>query len=145
MENVSKLLLKMEGAPEAPELLSVTFYYVRKYAQGDINIGGKPAPYPIYRVLLTAPEGVTGFHGRAMRERREAMVRKTSELVPAAEGAARTAANLGRFWVQIVEVADRFWGGFGKIAELIYIEDAEDVRGWAAMPLQMPVLALGGE
>lgn len=121
IEGLTKLLLKMEGAPETPESLAITWCYVREYAPEDIAVGGKQLRYPIYRVVLTVPEGVTGFHGPAMKERREAMVRKTSELVLAAEGAEPTHANLGRVWVQIVEIADGFWGGFGEIAELMDI------------------------
>jgi phenylpyruvate tautomerase PptA (4-oxalocrotonate tautomerase family) len=121
IEKATKLLLKMEGAPETPESLGITWCYVREYAPEDIAVGGKPLTYPVYRVVLTVPQGVTGFHGPAMKERREAMVRKTSELILAAEGAEPTHANLGRVWVQIIEVADGFWGGFGEIAELMDI------------------------
>lgn len=119
VDKVSKLLLKMEGAPETAEALGITWCYVREYEKADLNVGGKPAPYPVYRVVLTIPEGATGFHGPAMRERRGAMVRKTTELILAAEGAEINYANSGRVWVQIIEVADGFWGGFGEIVELM--------------------------
>lgn len=119
VEKVSKLLLYMEGAPETPEALGITWCYVREYAPEDLNVGGKPAPYPVYRVVLTIPEGATGFHGPALLERRDVMVRKTTALVLAAEGAEHTPANSGRVWVQILEIPNGFWGSFNEIAELM--------------------------
>jgi phenylpyruvate tautomerase PptA (4-oxalocrotonate tautomerase family) len=119
VEKASKLLLKMEGAPETPEALGITWCFVREYAVDDLWVGGKPAPYAVYRVVLTVPEGATGFHGPALLERRDAMVRKTTELVLTAEGTAYSPAQAGRVWVQIIEIPNGFWGGFGEIADVM--------------------------
>ncbi len=118
-EKASKLLLKMEGAPETAEALGITWCYVREYPAGELYVGGKPARYPVYRVVLTVPEGATGFHGPALLERRDAMVRKTTELVLQAEGTAYNQAQAGRVWVQIIEIPNGFWGGFGEIADVM--------------------------
>lgn len=128
-EDLTYLLLKMEGAPATPEALAITWCYVNEYEPENMTVGGRPLRYPVYRCVLTIPEGATGFHGPVMRGRRDAMVRKTTALILGAEGAEVTPANTGRVWCQIVEIADQFWGGYGEIADCV------DVASYIGAPL----------
>ncbi|MEM7687448.1 MAG: hypothetical protein AAF291_00370 [Pseudomonadota bacterium] len=121
MDKATKLLLKMEGAPETPESLSITWCYVNEYEPGNFTAGGKPPVKPRYRVVLTVPEGTTGFHGPSMLRMRSAMVEETTKLVLAAEGTEFSMEDASRVWVQIVEIRNGFWGGFGKIVDIMDI------------------------
>ena len=119
VSKMTKLLLRMEGAPETPEAMSITWCFVREYAAEDFNIGGEPLQEPHYRVVLTVPEGATGIHGPALWERRDALVKKATALVLAAEGTESTPGNQGRVWIQILEIPNGYWGGYNEIADVM--------------------------
>lgn len=121
MDKMTKLLLKMEGAPETPESLSITWCYVNEYDDGNFTAGGKPPKAPRYRVVLTVPEGTTGFHGPSMLRMRSAMVSESTKLILEAEGVEFTMENASRVWVQIVEIRNGYWGGFGQIVDIMDI------------------------
>lgn len=132
MDGLTRLLLKMEGAPDTPSALNITWGTVREYAPGDWTVGGTPAPGPRYRLEFTVPEGATGIHGPAMLGRREALVRKATEQILQAEGAEATTLNAGRVWVQIHEIPNGFWGGYGVMTDVMDIAtyiDAPIVMG----------------
>lgn len=121
LDGLTHLLLRMEGAPPTPEALHITWGFVREYEAGDWTVGGKPAPEARYRLVFTVPEGATGIHGPANFGRREAFVRKATAAILAAEGAENTPANSGRVWVQILEIANGFWGGFNELTDVMDI------------------------
>ncbi len=132
MDGLTRLLLKMEGAPDTPSALNITWGTVREYAAGDWSVGGRAAPGPRYRLVFTVPEGATGIHGPAMLGRREALVRKATALILQAEGAEVDTVNAGRVWVQILEIPNGFWGGYGVMTDVMDIAtyvDAPIVMG----------------
>jgi phenylpyruvate tautomerase PptA (4-oxalocrotonate tautomerase family) len=49
MDGLTRLLLKMEGAPDTPSALDITWGTVREYAPEDWTVGSRPAPGPRYR------------------------------------------------------------------------------------------------
>jgi phenylpyruvate tautomerase PptA (4-oxalocrotonate tautomerase family) len=128
VEELTTTLIRMEGAPDNEYVRAITWVFVDERPHGAIAVGGAPAERPVYRVQLTVPEGAPGIHGPLVAKNRQALVEQVTERVLAAEGTEPTPAEAGRVWVQIREIPDGFWGGFGKIARM------EDIATYAGAP-----------
>src|SRR5437763_319382 len=57
VEELTAALLKWEGAPGNELAASVAWTYVDERPAGAINVAGRPAQEPRYRVRVTVPEG----------------------------------------------------------------------------------------
>ena len=57
VEGLTAALLRAEGAPDNEMSRSIAWLYVDERPAGSINVGGRPADAPRYRVKLTVPEG----------------------------------------------------------------------------------------
>jgi phenylpyruvate tautomerase PptA (4-oxalocrotonate tautomerase family) len=118
VERLSATLIAAEGAPDTEYVRAITWCFVDERPAGAINVGGSPARRPIYRVVLTLPEGTPTLHGSLMLANREKLIRKMTEHVLEAEGTPYSDAEAGRVWVQMREVRDGHWGGFGAVARM---------------------------
>lgn len=127
VERVTATLIAAEGAPDNEHVRAITWCFVDERPRGAINVGGHPAERPVYRVTLTIPEGAPTLHGPLMLANREKLVRAVTEQVLEAEGTEYSEAEAGRVWVQIREIEDGYWGGFGAIARM------EDIATYAGV------------
>jgi phenylpyruvate tautomerase PptA (4-oxalocrotonate tautomerase family) len=116
--DMTSALIKYEGAPDNEYVRSITWCFVDRRPARDVVVGGDPGAQPVYRVVMTVPEGTPGLAGPLNEGRRAKLVRHVTELVLRAEGTEPTLAESRRVWVQIREIPDGFWGGFGEIAHM---------------------------
>jgi phenylpyruvate tautomerase PptA (4-oxalocrotonate tautomerase family) len=117
-EAVSRLtdaLLRIEGAdPESPHARGMAWAFVHELPPGCVNIAGRPAVRPAYRLRLTVPAGtLLQGPGPVGRMARGNLVREATEIILAAEGTEYTPAESLRVYCIVREVPDGYWGGFG--------------------------------
>jgi phenylpyruvate tautomerase PptA (4-oxalocrotonate tautomerase family) len=127
VEQLTTTLIAGEGAPDNEYVRAITWCFVDERPAGAINVGGTPAERPIYRVTLTVPEGAPAVHGPLMLANRDKLVRDVTERVLEAEGTPYSDAEAARVWVQIREIGEGYWGGFGAIARM------EDIATYAGL------------
>lgn len=121
-------LIELEGAPDNDYVRAISWCFVDQRPAGSIHVGGAPGARPVYRVVLTVPEGAPGLQGPLGAANRERLVKRITELVLNAEGTPATPVESGRVWVQIREIRDGFWGAFGEVARM------EDIATYAGAP-----------
>jgi phenylpyruvate tautomerase PptA (4-oxalocrotonate tautomerase family) len=124
VEGLTSALLHWEGAPDNSVTRALSWGFVHELPEGAINVGGKPVELPIYRVVLTVPQGTPGIHGPLNEPRRNKLVREVTELVLAAEGVTDVEAHGWRVWCMTREQSDGFWGASGRIFRMTDIAAA---------------------
>ncbi len=112
VEELTAALLKWEGAPDNEIAASIAWTYVDERPAGAINVAGRPAQEPRYRVRVTVPEGALDD------ERKAGLVAEVTERVLAAEGKPNEPEQAMRVWCIIREVRDGNWGGGGRVWRL---------------------------
>jgi phenylpyruvate tautomerase PptA (4-oxalocrotonate tautomerase family) len=114
IEKLTAALLRNEGATDNEATRAMSWGFVHELPGGAVNVGGGPAPRPVYRLLVTVPAG-TLLHGPGPigTEARRALVREMTEILLEAEGTEYSDAEAGRVYCLVQEVADGFWGGLG--------------------------------
>jgi len=115
VEDLTTTVLHWEGVADNPATRAMAWVFVHELPHGAVNVGGKPAELPIYRVFLTVPQGLPGITGPLNEERRNALVREVTELMLTAEGVTDIEAHMQRVWCLIREQAEGFWGANGRI------------------------------
>lgn len=133
VEELTSALIEGEGAPDNEYVRAITWVFVDRRPPSAISVGGSRPDKPVYRVVLTVPEGAPAVHGPLMAVGRGRLVRRVTELVLAAEGTPFSAAEAARVWVQIREIRDEHWGAFG---ELVTMADIATYAG--GPPLGVP-------
>lgn len=114
-ERLSGDLIELEGAQDNAFVRAITWCFIDECA--DIFVGGRRLDRPIYRVVVTVPEGV-GLCGPLGVENRRTLVRRVTEAVLGSEGTTATTVEAARVWVQIRQIADRHWGAFGELVAM---------------------------
>lgn len=112
VEGLTAALLRWEGAPDNELARSIAWAYVDERPAGSINVGGRPADAPRYRIKLTIPEGALDDAAKS------GMVDEATRLVLEAEGSAEDATAAFRVWVIVREVTDGNWGAAGQVFRL---------------------------
>lgn len=115
VQRLSAALLRHEGAPEdSPLIRGMAWGFVHELPAGAISVGGLPAARPVYRVMLTVPEG-TLLHGPGPvgTTSRRNLVREVTEILLEAEGTPYSPEDALRVYCLVTEVPDGHWGGFG--------------------------------
>jgi phenylpyruvate tautomerase PptA (4-oxalocrotonate tautomerase family) len=116
VEKLTAALLRHEGATDNEATRVMSRAFVHELPADAVNVGGRPAPRAVYRVVLTVPAG-TLLHGPnpfAAQARRN-LVREATEILLEAEGTQFSATDAGRVFCLIHEVADGNWGGLATI------------------------------
>ena len=108
-------LLRIEGAdPNSLYARAMAWAFVHELPAHAVNVAGRPAVRPVYRVELTVPAGTLlqgpGPVGTASREN---LVREATEILLAAEGTEYSPEESLRVYCLVREVPDGYWGGFG--------------------------------
>jgi phenylpyruvate tautomerase PptA (4-oxalocrotonate tautomerase family) len=117
---LSTIALEVEAAPfarfgDAAHMQALAWCFV---TEQDVFVGGQRHPKPIYRVIVTIPEGAPGVFGPLARRGRETLVKRVTEAVLAAEGSENTMVEAHRVWVQLRQISDGHWAGFGEVVTL---------------------------
>ncbi|MGD0452532.1 MAG: Tautomerase enzyme [Solirubrobacteraceae bacterium] len=115
-ERVSSDLIELEGAVDNPYARSITWCFIDE--RREIYVAGIPAEKPVYRVVLTVPEGVPGLYGPLTVENRRTLVRRVTAAVLDAERTEFSIPEAARVWVQIRQIDDGHWGGFGELVTI---------------------------
>lgn len=112
VDRLTQTLLRWEGAPQGSKAAQeVSWGYVNWV--DEVNVGGRPANKPRYRIITTVPQG-------ALRndEVKNGLVAEVTRAVVEAEGSSEDPAAAARVWCIIKEVTDGNWGGDGRIFRL---------------------------
>lgn len=120
VEKLTSALLRHEGAPaDNLYVRGMAWGFVHELPEDAVNVGGRPAARPVYRVMLTVPEG-TLLHGPgpAGPPSRRNLVREVTEILLEAEGTGFSAEEALRVYCIIREVDNGFWGGFGTTFQM---------------------------
>jgi phenylpyruvate tautomerase PptA (4-oxalocrotonate tautomerase family) len=124
LEKMTIALLRWEGAPDNERTRALSWGFIHELPSHAINVGGRQAPPPVYRINITVPAG-TLLHGPSPLavEQRRGLVREVTDIILEAEGGEHEPADAGRVFCVISEVQNGFWGGMGT---LFPIEDIFD-------------------
>ena len=124
LERMTEALLRWEGAPDNERTRALSWGFIHELPRGAVNVGGRSAASPLYRVSITVPAG-TLLHGPSplATQQRAGLVRELTDIILEAEGGENSPADAGRVFCVIGEVANGFWGGMGA---LFPIEDIFD-------------------
>lgn len=114
VDKLTGVFLRLEGAPDNAATRALSWTIVHELPREAINVGGRPAELPVYRLILTLPEG-TLLYGPNLfaSQSRDQLVREVSEIILAAEGTEWSPAEAGRVMVLIQEIKNGSWGGMG--------------------------------
>jgi len=146
-ERLSADLIELEGAVDNSYARSITWCFMDE--RREIYVAGIAPEKPVYRVVLTVPEGVPGLYGPLAVENRRTLVRRVTEAVLDAEGTEISIPEAARVWVQIRQIADGHWGGFGELVTIADIAayglgiGPENSIGLQIRDVMTPVLEAG--
>lgn len=118
VEELTALLLKMEGAPDNLRSRALSWMFIHALPAGAVHTGGKVSTDFRYKVIFSVPEGTRGLHGPLCVPRREEMFAAATKLILAAEGADDTPANRFRVWCFLHEVPEATWAGMGLLVRM---------------------------
>ena len=115
VDQLTAALLRNEGAPDNDRTRAMTWMYLHEVPPAAINVGGRPAGVPVYRVVITVPEG-TLLHGPGPvgSTARRNLVSEVTDAVLAAEGGTPASADRGRVYCLVREISDGHWGALGS-------------------------------
>jgi phenylpyruvate tautomerase PptA (4-oxalocrotonate tautomerase family) len=114
VEKLTASLLRNEGANDNDQTRAMSWAVVHELPAHALNVGGSPAERPVYRLMITVPEGtLLQGPGPVGSQSRRNLVREVTEILLAAEGTAYSEAEAGRVYCLIREVTDGYWGGMG--------------------------------
>ncbi|MDQ3726148.1 MAG: 4-oxalocrotonate tautomerase [Actinomycetota bacterium] len=114
VERLTAALLQHEGAADNEQTRAMSWTVVHELPAGALNVGGTPAERPVYRVLITVPEGtMLQGPGPIGTHSRRNLVREVAEILLAAEGTEYSDAEACRVYCLVREVSDGYWGGMG--------------------------------
>jgi hypothetical protein len=57
VEDLTTTVLHWEGVADNLATRAMAWVFVHEVPHGAVNVGGKPAGLPVYRVFLTVPQG----------------------------------------------------------------------------------------
>lgn len=119
VEGLTAALLRNEGAPDNKQTRAMSWLVVHEVPTHALNVGGAPAERPVYRLLVTVPEGtLLQGPGPVGTQARRALVREATEILLAAEGTEYSDVEAARVYCIVREVSDGYWGGMGTTFQM---------------------------
>ena len=114
---LSTIALELEAAPFAdfgddPHMQALSWCFINEQ---EVFLGGQSHAKPIYRVIVTIPEGAPGVFGPLAERGRKKLVERVTAAVLAAEGCENTMVEAHRVWVQLRQITNGHWGAFGEV------------------------------
>jgi phenylpyruvate tautomerase PptA (4-oxalocrotonate tautomerase family) len=114
VEKLTAALLRHEGAADNEQTRAMSWTLVHELPPHALNVAGSPVERPVYRVLVTVPEGtLLQGPGPVGTTARRNLVREVTEILLAAEGTSYGEVEAGRVYCLVQEVSDGYWGGMG--------------------------------
>jgi phenylpyruvate tautomerase PptA (4-oxalocrotonate tautomerase family) len=114
VDSLTAALLRNEGAADNEQTRAMSWVVVNEVPAHVLNVGGTPAERPVYRLLVTVPEGtLLQGPGPVGTQARRNLVREATEILLAAEGTEYSDVEAGRVYCIVREVSDGYWGGMG--------------------------------
>jgi phenylpyruvate tautomerase PptA (4-oxalocrotonate tautomerase family) len=114
VERLTAALLQHEGAADNEQTRAMSWTVVHELPAAALNVGGTPAERPVYRVMITVPEGtMLQGPGPIGTHSRRNLVREVAEILLAAEGTEYSDAEACRVYCLVREIGDGYWGGMG--------------------------------
>lgn len=114
VEKLTAALLRNEGALDNAQTRAMSWAVVHELPAYALNVAGAPAERPVYRIVLTVPEGtLLQGPGPVGTQARRNLVREATEILLAAEGTGYSVVEAGRVYCLVREVRDGYWGGMG--------------------------------
>jgi phenylpyruvate tautomerase PptA (4-oxalocrotonate tautomerase family) len=114
VEGLTAALLRIEAAADNEQTRAMSWVVVHEVPRHALNVGGTPAERPVYRLLVTVPEGtLLQGPGPVGTQARRNLVREATEILLAAEGTGYSDVEAGRVYCIVREVSDGYWGGMG--------------------------------
>ncbi|GLZ09176.1 hypothetical protein Acsp03_66420 [Actinomadura sp. NBRC 104412] len=117
---LSTIVLELEAAPladfgDVEHMQALTWCFINEQ---EVFVGGRSLAKPVYRVTVTIPEGAPGVFGPMAARGRDKLVKRVTAAVLAAEGSENTMVEAHRVWVQLRQITNGHWAGFGEIVTL---------------------------
>ena len=134
IDKLTYALLRNEGATVNRQTLGMSWVYVHELPAAAVNVGGHPAVRPVYRLMVTVPQGtLLQGPGPVGTTSRRNLVKEATEIILAGEGTDFTPEESLRVFVLVREIDDGYWGGFGttiRMEDIVSIveDDAEPTR-----------------
>jgi phenylpyruvate tautomerase PptA (4-oxalocrotonate tautomerase family) len=114
VERLTAALLQHEGAADNEQTRAMSWTVVHELPAAALNVGGTPAERPVYRVMITVPEGtMLQGPGPIGTHSRRNLVREVAEILLAAEGTEYSDVEACRVYCLVREIDDGYWGGMG--------------------------------
>jgi phenylpyruvate tautomerase PptA (4-oxalocrotonate tautomerase family) len=119
-EALSQIVLELEAAPvvdfsDKDHMRAITWCFIDEC---EVLVFGDTHPKPLYRVVVTVPEGAAGLLGPLGAVGREQLVKRVTSAVLEADGSPDTMVEAHRVWVQIRQITNGQWAGFGDVVTL---------------------------
>jgi hypothetical protein len=114
LERMTEALLRWEGAPDNGRTRALSWGFIHELPRAAVNVAGRPAPLPVYRVSVTVPAG-TLLHGPSPLATQQRAGRELTDIILEAEARENGPTDAGRVFCVIGEVANGFWGGMGTL------------------------------
>lgn len=115
VDRLTSALLKCEGAPDNDYTRAMCWTFLHELPPEQAYVGGRQAEQPIYRLVMTVPEGtLLQGPGPVGTYSRDSLVREVTEILLDAERTPYSDAAAARVYCIVNEVADGYWGGAGE-------------------------------
>lgn len=109
-ERITLHVLRAQGArPGSDAARSISRVVFRQAEPDLVFVGGEVADNPLYRIIVTTPEGALDAPTKVT------LVEELTKVVLDAEGTPYREAEAERVWCVINEIPDGNWGSGGKI------------------------------
>jgi phenylpyruvate tautomerase PptA (4-oxalocrotonate tautomerase family) len=128
VEKLTHALVRIEGARvDSEHALAMCWTIVHELPAEAVNVAGRPATRPFYRVIITVPAGtLLQGPGPVGALSRRILVRETTEILLAAEGTEYRPEETLRVNCVVREVPDGYWGSYGttvRMEDIVAIVD----------------------
>jgi phenylpyruvate tautomerase PptA (4-oxalocrotonate tautomerase family) len=124
-EELARLLLHWEGAPDTDVFRANTWIYVDEHEPGRLRVGGRDAAGDArFRVQVTTPQGALS------QRRRDGLVADVTAAVLEAAGLPPEEGY--RVWVLLSEIAEGGWGAGGGVLRFEALKAAAKAQREAA-------------
>jgi phenylpyruvate tautomerase PptA (4-oxalocrotonate tautomerase family) len=119
VEKLTDALLRNEGATVNRMTHGLSWVFVHEMPEGHLNVGGKPVVRPVYRLMVTVPQGtLLQGPGPVGHTSRRGLFREATEIILNGEGIEYDEQEALRVYVLVREVEDGYWGGGGQMVRM---------------------------
>jgi phenylpyruvate tautomerase PptA (4-oxalocrotonate tautomerase family) len=119
VEKLTDALLRHEGATVNRMTHGLSWVFVHEAPEGHVNVGGKPVVRPVYRLMVTVPQGtLLQGPGPVGQTSRRGLFREATEIILNGEGTEYNDQEALRVYILVREIEDGYWGGGGQMVRM---------------------------